>query len=233
MATAVRSLALVTGAASGLGFELAKCCAEQGCDLVVAGDTPEIQLAAQACRDLGALVLAVQADLSTAEGVEKLWSEVQGCGQPIERVLASAGHIPDGPFLGQDFAVLRHALDASLFGTLFLLHRLGDAMRGRRRGRILVAAPAADIEPGALHDGVSAFFDHFTATLRDELGGSGVTVTCLMPGRSGGSDLAEVARRGFEAMMNEAEEANAAWQDKLRLALSHATFDPARQPHPH
>lgn len=214
MATAARSLALVTGASTGIGFELAKCCAENGFDLVVAADEPEIQIAAQTFRDLGAMVLAVQADLSTREGIDRLWAELQGTGQPIEMLLAGVGQGIGGAFLDQDFNAVRHGLDTSLLGTLALLHRIGGDMRARGRGRILVAgaAPAAS----------KAFLDSFSGTLRDELSENGVTVLCLIPEGAERMDPAEIAHRGFSALTSD-EEPQAGWQTRLRDALAQVT----------
>ncbi len=77
MAQDTRSLALVTGASTGIGYELAKTCAENGFDLVVAADEPKIEDAAREFRKLGATVEAVQADLATLEGVDKLYAARQ------------------------------------------------------------------------------------------------------------------------------------------------------------
>ena len=72
MTSATRPLAIVTGASSGIGYELAKCCAEQGFDLLIAADQPTIYQAAQEFRALGAAVEAVEADLAMLEGVDTL-----------------------------------------------------------------------------------------------------------------------------------------------------------------
>ncbi len=72
MAQGTRPLALVTGASTGIGYELAKICAQNGFDLVVAADEPKIEEAVQDFRKLGATVEAVEADLATLEGVDKL-----------------------------------------------------------------------------------------------------------------------------------------------------------------
>jgi NAD(P)-dependent dehydrogenase (short-subunit alcohol dehydrogenase family) len=67
-------LVMVTGASTGIGLELAKCCAESGFDRVVAADEPEIESAAQALREMGAKVDTVEADLATFEGVDRLYA---------------------------------------------------------------------------------------------------------------------------------------------------------------
>jgi short-subunit dehydrogenase len=67
-----RPLAVVTGASTGIGYELAKGCAEDGFDLIVAADEPEIKKAAADFAELGAKANAVEADLATIEGVDKL-----------------------------------------------------------------------------------------------------------------------------------------------------------------
>jgi short-subunit dehydrogenase len=72
MAEASRRLAVVTGASTGIGYELARCCAENGFDLVVAADEPAIDRAAEEFRRLGATTNAVQVDRSTMEGVDEI-----------------------------------------------------------------------------------------------------------------------------------------------------------------
>jgi short-subunit dehydrogenase len=67
-----KELAVVTGASSGIGFELARLCAEKGLDLVIAADEPGIRSAARELESHGTKVIAVQADLSTTEGVDRL-----------------------------------------------------------------------------------------------------------------------------------------------------------------
>src|SRR5882762_6071255 len=100
MAQDTRPLAVVTGASTGIGYELAKCCAANNFDLVVAADEAEIKKAAQDFDAMGAKVDAVQADLATVEGVDKLY-EVIG-NRPVAALLANAGRGLGKGFLDQD-----------------------------------------------------------------------------------------------------------------------------------
>jgi uncharacterized protein len=75
-------LAVVTGASSGIGFELAKYATGKDYDLIVAADEPQIETAAEKLRAKGAKVIAVQADLATRGGVDKLYDAIRTCGRP-------------------------------------------------------------------------------------------------------------------------------------------------------
>src|SRR5215203_3856650 len=101
MASSTRPLAMVTGASSGIGFELAKKCAENGYDLVIAADQSDLSEAADRLRLLGVDVETVEADLATLEGVDKLYGAARGL--PIDLLIANAGHGLRHAFLDQDF----------------------------------------------------------------------------------------------------------------------------------
>jgi uncharacterized protein len=89
MAQTSRPLAVVTGASTGIGYELAKCCAQEGFDLVVVADEPEIKSAAKDFEALGTKVDALQADLAEVDGVDKLCDAIGG--RSVEALLANAG----------------------------------------------------------------------------------------------------------------------------------------------
>jgi len=240
MATQNRPLAIVTGASSGIGLELAKCCAAGGFDLLIAADEPEIRSAAEKLRTLGAQVEALEADLATAEGVENLVARVQG--RPVAALLANAGRGLGGAFLDQDWDEVAHVIDTNVTGTLSLIHEIGRDMRDRGEGRILIVGSIAGLMPGtyqAVYNGTKSLLDSFSYALRAELKDSGVSVTCLMPGateteffeRADMLDTKvgagkkqrpeEVAKIGFDAMMSGDSEVVAGWQNKLRAAISH------------
>jgi len=242
MASEGRQLAIVTGASTGIGFELAKCCTAHGFDLLIAADEPAIEDAAKALRSGGASVDAVQADLATIEGVETLLRGLNG--RAVDALLANAGRGLGKGFLDQDFRQVRRVIDTNVTGTLYILQKVGQMMRAQRRGRILITGSIAGFIPGtyqAVYNGTKALLDSFSFALRHELAGSGVTVTCLMPGatetdffeRAGMMDTkvgqakkddpAAVAKLGFDAMMRGDGDVVTGWQNKLRTAIASIT----------
>jgi uncharacterized protein len=240
MGQAGRKFAIVTGASSGIGYELAKCCIGGGYDLLVVADMPNIEAAGDTLREMGAQVDAVQADLATRDGVDALL-EAAG-GRPVDALLANAGHGLGHAFLDQEFNQIQHVIDTNVTGTLYLIHKVGKDMRTRGAGRILITGSIAGFMPGtyqAVYNGTKAMMDSFSFALRAELKDSGVTVTCLMPGATEtdfferadmldtkvGTDKKqaadEVAKVGYEAMMAGAGDVVAGWQNKLRAAMAH------------
>lgn len=242
MGTLARPLAIVTGASSGIGLELAKCCAQGGFDLVIAADEAAIHDVAPQLSALGATVQPIEADLSTPVGVSALYDAVKG--RPIAALLANAGRGLGRAFLDQDFDDIRRVIETNVTGTIDLIHRVGRDMRARGEGKILITGSIAGLMPGtyqAVYNGTKAMMDSFAYALRAELKDSGVTVTCLMPGvtetefferadlldtkvGAGKKQPAdEVAREGYNAMMRGEAEVVTGWQNKLRAAISHIT----------
>jgi short-subunit dehydrogenase len=163
MATTARPFAVVTGASSGIGFELAKCCAANGFDLLIAADESSIQQAATQLRATGAMVDALQVDLATMEGVDALYAAAKG--RPVAALLANAGRGLGRAFLDQDFAEIRRVIDTNVTGTLYLVQRVGREMRSRGVGRILITGSIAGFMPGtyqAVYNGTKALLDSFS-----------------------------------------------------------------------
>jgi short-subunit dehydrogenase len=208
--------------------------------LVIAADEPEIQQAAQAFRATGVEVSAVETDLATTDGVDRLLASLGG--RPVAALMANAGRGLGRAFLDQDWQEVRHVLDTNVTGTLYLIQKVAREMRERAEGRILVVGSIAGFMPGtyqAVYNGTKALLDSFSFALRAELAGSGVTVTCLMPGATETefferADMMDtkigtarkqppeaVAKIGFDAMMRGDGEVVAGWQNKLRAAIAH------------
>jgi short-subunit dehydrogenase len=129
MAAPTRPLAIVTGASSGIGYALATCCAAHGFDLLIAADEPAISDAARGLRTERAQVEAIEADLTTLAGVDRLYAARHG--RPVEALLANAGHGLGHGFLDQDFNAVRHVIDTNIAGTLSLIQQVGRDMRAR------------------------------------------------------------------------------------------------------
>lgn len=215
-------LAIVTGASTGIGFELATLAAKEGYDLIVVADEPLIDAAAADFRQFGTEVQSVQADLSTLDGVEALLATAAG--RAIDLVCANAGIGTGGPFLEQDVAAWRHSIDTNVTGTVYLLQNVLRDMVARDSGKVLVTGSIAGYIPGsfnAVYNATKAFIDNFTEALRNELkDANGVTLTTLMPGATdteffaradmldtkvgrddSKADPAKVAKDGWDALM--------------------------------
>jgi uncharacterized protein len=219
-----------------------KICAENGFDLIVAADQPKITQAAQEFRALGVKAEAVQADLATLDGVDKLYAAARG--RRVDALLANAGHGLGKAFLDQDFGDVRHVIDTNITGTIYLIQKVGRDMRAHGEGRILITGSVAGFIPGAyqaVYNGTKAFIDSFSFAIRNELKDTGVTVTCLMPGATETGfferadmmdtkvgtmkkdDPADVAKTGFDAMMRGDGDVVAGWQNKLQTAIASVT----------
>lgn len=233
---------MVTGASTGIGYELAILCAKDGFDLIVVADEPEIEDAAKQFQVYGVEVTAVQADLATRDGVDKFYDAANG--RPVDALLANAGHGLGGSFLDQDFDDWKHVIDTNITGTVYLIQKVGNDMRSRGQGQILITGSIAGYTPGtynAVYNASKAFIDSFSFALRAELKDSGVTVTCLMPGateteffeRAGMEDTkigqeekddpADVARAGYEAMLNGEGDVVSGFKNKVMSTVASVT----------
>jgi short-subunit dehydrogenase len=234
--------AIVTGASSGIGRELAIIAARDGYDLLLAADTAGLAEAADVCRAAGSTVETLEVDLATQDGVDQLCAATQG--RAVDALFANAGHGLGRAFLDQDFDEVRHVIDTNITGTVYLIQQMARDMVELGSGRILITGSIAGYMPGsfqAVYNGTKAFIDSFSFALRNELKDSGVTVTCLMPGATDTAfferadmldtkvgtdekdDPADVARVGYDAMMRGEGDVVAGWKNKLQTAVASVT----------
>jgi short-subunit dehydrogenase len=234
--------AIVTGASTGIGRELALVAANNGFDLLLAADTAGLAEVADLCRGAGAAVETIEVDLATQDGVDQLYAATQG--RAVDALFANAGHGLGGAFLDQDFDDVRHVIDTNITGTIYLVQLVARDMVELGEGRILVTGSIAGFMPGsfqAVYNGTKAFVDSFSYALRNELKDTGVTVTCLMPGATDTAfferadmldtkvgtdekdDPAMVARAGFDAMMSGDAEVVSGWKNKLQTTIANVT----------
>lgn len=233
--------AIITGASTGIGFELATLAAQDGYDILVVADEALINDAARDFEQFGTSVQAVEADLSTIEGVDKLLAAANG--RRIDVLCANAGRGLGHGFLDQKVADWRHVVDTNITGTAYLLQRVLPDMVARNDGKVLVVGSVAGYIPGAfqaVYNGTKAFIDSFTEALRNELkDADGVTISTLMPGpvdteffargdlldTQVGSDpnkrsAEDVAKDGWKALMSGKPSVFSGWTTKIQGVLA-------------
>ena len=216
------SFAVITGASSGIGLELARQFAQHGFDLLICAEDNELATAAADLRQSGAQVDTVTADLATTEGVERLVAAVIATGRGVEALALNAGVGNSGAFIDIPLADEERLIALNIGSTVRLAKRLLPAMVARGTGGVLFTASVASTMPGpyyATYAASKAFVLSLAEAIRHELKDTGVTITALMPGptdteffdRAGMGDTAvdsakkddpaQVAKDGFEALM--------------------------------
>ncbi|MBO0675952.1 SDR family NAD(P)-dependent oxidoreductase [Mycolicibacterium sp. S2-37] len=217
------TLALVTGASTGIGFELAKLFATNGYDLVIAADEAQIHVAAQQLSEYGHAVTPVEVDLRSPDGVVELYREATAGGRHLDAAALNAGIGRAGRFVDGDLADDMSIIDLNVRSTVHLAKLVLRDMADRGSGRVLFTSSTVAAIPGSyqsMYNASKSFVQNFAEALHDEMRGTGVTVTALMPGPVdtrffdrakmrntliGGvlpkDDPADVARQGYEALM--------------------------------
>ncbi len=223
MSETARPLALVTGASSGIGLELAKQFAEHGYDLIVAAEDVELDDAVDQLRGFGGAVAPVSVDLTRRADVERLVAAARGAGRPLDAAALNAGVGHGGAFAETDLEAELGIVELNCASTVHLAKRVVQDMVVRGEGCILFTSSVASQAPEpfqAVYGASKAFVQSLAMALREELKDSGVSVTALLPGptdteffdraemtdtKLGASDKkddpAQVARQGFDGLM--------------------------------
>jgi short-subunit dehydrogenase len=220
--TETKPLAVVTGASSGIGLELARQFAEHDFDLLINAEDGGLDGTAAQLRQSGADVQTVHADLTSYEGVEQLYSAIRSTGRPVAAAALNAGVGQGGAFLDTELKSELEIIDLNVTSTVHLAKRLLTDMVARDEGKVLVTSSIAATMPGsfqAVYNASKSFLQSFSEALQNELKETNVTVTSLMPGptdtnffaradmqdtkvgRAKKDDPAQVAKQGFEALM--------------------------------
>jgi short-subunit dehydrogenase len=219
----MNKFAVITGASSGIGLELARIAAGEGYDLLLAADTPFPDGSAG------------------IDGVDRLLASARN--RPIDLLCANAGHGLGHAFLEQPVEQWRHVIETNVTGTVYLLQSVLRQMTRRNAGKVLVTGSIAGVIPGsyqAVYNGTKAFVNSFAAALREELKDfDGVQITTLMPGATETEffhranmddtpigemkkdDAADVARTGWDALMKGRDDVVHGLKNKLQAAAGH------------
>ncbi|HEU0033402.1 MAG TPA: SDR family NAD(P)-dependent oxidoreductase [Kofleriaceae bacterium] len=217
-----RPFAVITGASSGIGFELARECIEHDFDILICAEDEGIHQAAEHLSASGAAVEAVRADLTTYEGVEHVVRAINQTARHVDALILNAGVGVGGAFLLTDLEDELRMIALNITSVVHLAKRVIPRMVNRGQGRVLITASVAATSPApylAVYGGTKAFDLSFAEALRNELADTGVTVTALQPGATDTEfferadmentkvaqgkkdDPADVAKKGFDAMM--------------------------------
>ncbi|HET7508274.1 MAG TPA: SDR family NAD(P)-dependent oxidoreductase [Solirubrobacterales bacterium] len=222
-----RPFAVVTGASSGIGFELAKVLAEEGYDLLITAEDEELDAAQRELNQLTGSVECTREDLATEQGVQRLYERIKATARPVDVLCLNAGIGAGGDFAREtELRKELRLIDLNVRSTVHLCKLVVQDMVARDAGRILFTSSIASTMPGsfqAVYNASKSFDQSFALALRNELKDTGVSVTSLMPGptetefferaemldtpigEGPKDDPAQVARQGYEALMADKE----------------------------
>lgn len=243
--------ALITGAASGIGQELARLFAKDGYSLVLVDINTEgmEQLANHFRNQYGTQLTLITKDLANPQAPEEIYAQTSSQGQTIDVLVNDAGFGTYGMFatetdLQKELAIVQVNATALMHLTKLYV----KDMVSRNEGKILMLGSVASVTPAplqAVYGATKAFIKSFSEAIRNELKDTNITVTVLMPGATNtnffkvagaenakGADPqktaspADVAKEGYEAMMAGKDHVVAGWMNKIRIAVAHILPDP-------
>ena len=235
--------ALVTGASSGIGRDLARELGRRGCHCVlVARRAERLEETARELREQFGVEAEVEVgDLAEEGAAARLHASLAERGRVIDVLINNAGIGQHGNFVDQDLDRLRTMMRLNMFALTELCHLFGRGMAERGRGRIMNVASIAGLNPVpsyAVYGATKAFVVSMSESISLELGSRGVTVTCVMPGvtwteffdtsgqkttlynRIVGMQSADVARMAVKAMLQGRSSIVTGWQNWVTMGLT-------------
>lgn len=176
--------ALVTGASSGIGRELARELAAKSYDLVLVARNRDrlAALATELTDERGVSCEVLPADLATAEGTAAVMVRLSDPERPIAILVNNAGLSVHQDFVGSDLAREEYLLDVLVRAVMRLTHAALPGMVARGSGRVINVSSIAGWTPSGTYSAAKSWVTVFTESLVAELAGTGVTVTALCPG---------------------------------------------------
>lgn len=231
----VPGLALVTGAATGVGAELARCLVDDGYAVVLADDDPRVLDTARVLAAEGGCAVALRVDLSTAAGVRAVHRLVLDQPEVLEVVVLDLGTATQGRQHEVPVAEDLRVVDADVRSTVHLVKLVLPDLVHRARGRLLLWSPLPAQAEGpqpATYAAAQAFARTYADTVRREVRASGLTVTWAQPGSDDPSDPAATAREAYDALCAGVPDVVTGARTLLRAAVEMVVPDRLRPPTP-
>lgn len=248
MAENKNTYALITGATSGIGYELAKLFANDGYNIIMVARTQQDleQRTQEFKNEYGIEVITISKDLFEPDAAFELYDEVKSKGLQVDVLVNDAGQGQFGLFVEQDIRRLLDIIQLNINSLTVLTHLLVKDMVQRNEGKILQLASIASETPGpwqAVYHGTKAYVLSFTEALINELKNTNITVTALQPGATDThffnkadmlnskvldtklSDPAKVAKDGYDALMKGDDKVVSGLKNKVMVAMSNVMPD--------
>ena len=208
-------VALVCGASKGIAYASAEALAREGCALAICSrDEAAISAAATRLEGLGAPVLWMAADLSTAAGIETVVRETHSRYGHVDILIANTGGPPTGPAMEHDWAAWTRASELLLRSAVELTRAFVPGMRERKWGRVISITSKAVKEPVpslVLSNSLRAAVTGYLRTLANEVAVDGVTVNTVLPGFTATERLEKLAEANMQRSGATRESVYAGW----------------------
>jgi len=247
--TDIKKYALITGASTGIGFELAKLFAADHYNLIIVSrNQQELDNKATELRQHGVEVITIAKDLFDRQAAFHLYDEVKAKGLYVDVLVNDAGQGLYGEFKDTDIDRELKIIDLNIASLVILTKQFLKDMVARNEGKILNLASIASKVPGpwqSVYHGTKAFVLSFTEAIREELKDTNITITALMPGatdtdffdkagmqsskavqdKSSLSNAADVAKDGYEALQDGKDKVISGLKNKVQIAMTNLTPD--------
>jgi short-subunit dehydrogenase len=241
--------ALITGATSGIGYELAKLFAQDHYNLIIVARSQEEldRTSAEFTQAYGVEVTTIAKDLFNREAPFELYEDIKAKGIQVDVLVNNAGQGQYGEFVDTDINRELDIVQLNIGAYVVLTKYFLKEMVARNEGKILNVASIASKLPGPLqsvYHATKAFVLSFTEAVRNEIKDTNVTLTALMPGatdtdffhkaemedaklvREGKlDDPKEVAKDGYDALMAGEEKVISGWKNKAQIVASNLLPD--------
>ena len=245
------SYVLITGATSGIGYELAKVFAANDYNLIIVARTSLRleEVAEELSTEYGVDVIPIAKDLFNKQSPFQLYEEIKARGLQVDILVNDAGQGLYGRFIDTDIYRELDIIQLNINAYVVLTKLFLQDMVSNQSGKILNVASIAGKVPGpfqSVYHGTKAFVHSFTEAVRAEIADTGVTITSLLPGATdtdffnkadmnsskavqdpdAKADPAKVAKDGFDALMANKDKVVSGLKNKLQTSLGNVTPDP-------